>query len=78
MGNKRKIALAVTDFPEPLSPTKANVSPRAMVKLTPSVTGRACPAIPKPTDRLSIFNTQSFMRGSVVNEGQRHHVPLHR
>src|SRR3990167_1774834 len=29
---------AVTDFPEPLSPTKARVSPRLMSKLTPSST----------------------------------------
>jgi len=34
------MALAVTLFPHPLSPTKATDSPAAMSKLTPSVTGK--------------------------------------
>jgi hypothetical protein len=42
-GNNFKMEKAVTDFPEPLSPTNANVSLGFMVKLTPctaSTTGR--------------------------------------
>ena len=46
-GSSCRIDNAVSDLPDPLSPTSARVSPRSSVKLTPSTTRRG----PNATDR---------------------------
>ena len=48
---KLTVARAVIDFPEPLSPTKATVSPLLMLKLTFFTAS----FLPKDTDRFSIL-----------------------
>src|SRR3981081_2893666 len=47
----------VTDFPEPLSPTRHNVSPLLTLSETPSMMRVPFGLLPRPTTRLSISRT---------------------
>src|SRR5581483_2178271 len=53
---------AVTDLPEPDSPTSATVSPRLMSKLTPFTASTALAPEPKVTARSLICRSASLMR----------------
>ena len=59
---------AVTDFPDPLSPTSATVCPRSTDTLTPLTAVVDWPSCPKETLRFSIFSNESTMT-SVACEG---------
>jgi hypothetical protein len=61
---RRSSELAVTDLPLSLSPTRASVSPRSSVKLTPS-TARATPA--RVVNQVCNWRTSS--RGGVAAGG---------
>src|SRR3954471_3854239 len=50
----------VTDFPDPLSPTRHSVSPWRTCSETPSMIRGPLVLLPRPTTRLSISRTTAF------------------
>src|SRR5690606_18041083 len=81
------IEWAVTDLPEPLSPTRARVSPGRISKLTPRTAWISSRSLAKATLRLSIringWSVMSFPRVEGIAQGfadeyqQRQHHRQH-
>src|SRR5690554_6427486 len=85
-GSRRRMEWAVTDFPEPLSPTSARVCPGWISKLTPRTARVSSRSVRKATLRLSIRingSVMSFPRVEGIAQGfadeyqQRQHHRQH-
>ncbi len=60
LGSSRRIEWAVTLLPQPLSPTSPSVSPRLMLRETPSMARTLPSSVRKPTRRFSISRMSSL------------------
>jgi len=65
VGIRPRIVIAVTDLPEPDSPTMANTSPRCTSKVTPSTARTKPSSVSKPAWRSRIERSTSWLFGGV-------------